>query len=119
MKKVTEIICEENLIDSVDEILPLNVGDTFYFSVRGTTTRSENEYKLLNSKGEILGGAILSEQLVNDVFSQINEKAEKHHIKLFQVEKISKSYHKRYNNSIVNPYIEFVVSITVKDITHE
>ena len=44
MKTKTEIIFNDNCIETVNNILPLNVNDLFYFSLRGTTPRSENKY---------------------------------------------------------------------------
>lgn len=112
MKKITEIIYQDNLIETVNDILPLNIGDTFYFSIKGTTIRSENEYICSIERD----GYILKKDFINEIFANINEDATKFNIKEFKVVSISRSYERNYNVSIEKPELVFVVSIHVIEI---
>lgn len=115
MKKRSEIILNDQLIDGVDDILPLNVGDIFWFSIRGTTPRSEKDYRALNDAGKLMGedGFVIKKEFIDSMIDSINKNAHEYHIKQYEVIKISKSYGKDYDRSIHNPNIEFVVSIYV------
>lgn len=106
MKKKTEIIFNDAMIDSCDDILNLKKGDLFYLSKRGTTPKSEDNYRLANSEWP--------EGVISSVINNINKKCEDMHIMQFKVVSVIKSYSRDYSISINNPRVEYFESITVK-----
>jgi hypothetical protein len=92
MKTQTEIFFNEELIETVNNILPLNVNDLFYFSLRGTTPRSEKDYHKKNEGYKT--------EFINEVIDKVNKSCEGYHIRTFKVDKIIKSYDRSYNIEI-------------------
>lgn len=111
MKKKTEIIYKDKSIETIDELLNLQAGDIFYFSVKGTSPRSESNYYELHPD--------YKESFVVGLISEINKESEELWIKEFKVVKITKSYEKNYRLSIDNPEIIYVESIIVEDYIKE
>jgi hypothetical protein len=107
MELKTEVIFNEEALEDVDGIMPLNVGDVFYFSIRGTSPRSEHDY--LRLRGEF------SEDFLQSYIDGINKKADEYHIRQFIVTKISNGYKRDYSNSISEPKVRFTRSITVEE----
>lgn len=108
MKTETEIILNNECIETVDGLIPLNKGEKFYFAIRGTCPKSENDY-IDNNKQ-------YKEEFLRQVIDTINRKAKKFHIDEFEVIEVRNSYKRDYTLSIDNPSITFVKSITVKSI---
>lgn len=109
MKNKCEIIFNDDVIENVDDHLSLEVGDVFYFSIRGTTPRSEEKYL----KDETT--SMFPTTLLHGVIDAINKKAHEHHIREFKVIKVTKSYQKDHHFSISEPDVQFHQSITVKE----
>ena len=110
MKKETEIIFENELISSFDDILNLKIGDRTYFSVKEPTPRSIRTFKEQN-----LGyPPAIVDGVVNDLIS----KSKKYHIKKFEVVDIVNSLIEDYTLSIT-PVKKFIQSITVIEVTEE
>ena len=110
MKKETEIIFENELISSFDDILNLKIGDRTYFSVKEPTPRSIRTFKEENSG--------YPQSIVDGVVNDIISKSKKYHIKHFEVVDIVNSLIEDYTFSIT-PVKKFIQSITVIEVTEE
>lgn len=110
MKKETEIIFENELISSFDDILNLKIGDRTYFSVKEPTPRSIRTFKEENSG--------YPQSIVDGVVNDIISKSKKYHIKKFEVVDIVNSLIEDYTLSIT-PVKKFIQSITVIEVTEE
>ena len=88
--------------------MPLNVGDKFYFSMRGTSPRSEEIYRANNQR--------FKDEFIDGFIESINNTCEKNHILYLEVLSISNSLSKEYTLSIDTPEVKFVKQYTVKEI---
>ncbi len=107
----TEVIFNEDLLETVDGLMPLAVGDIFYYSIRGTTPASEQKY--IDSYSQY------KESFLREVIDNINSKADEYHIKQFIVTKLTNSYKKDYSTSVGEPRIVFMRSLTVEEYIKE
>lgn len=107
----TEVIFNDDLLETTDGLMPLSVGDIFYFSIRGTSPASE--YKYISDYSEY------KESFLKEVINNINGKANEYHIKQFIVTKLSNGYQKDYTTSVSNPRIVFTRSLTVEEYVKE
>lgn len=105
MKTETYIMFNEELIETVNNILPLNVGDLFYFSLRGTTPRSEKDYYEKNKEYKI--------KFISEIIDKINKSCNQYHIRTFKVDKIIKSYTRSNNIEITDTDRNITFSQTI------
>jgi hypothetical protein len=112
MEKRTEIVLSQtDYTEDINDLLNLKVDDEFYFSLRGTTPRSEKMYKELNQNGMLIDNFVIGDDLIDGTIEKINEKCKNNHIHLLKVVSITKSYHKDYSFSITSPKETYVETI--------
>ena len=88
------------------------VGDKFYYSLRGTTLKSENDYCEKNNIDRYQAKATY----ISSFIDNINEKSREFHIKNFEILSVSNSLSKDYSINISEPKIKFVKSYKVKEV---
>jgi hypothetical protein len=115
MKNRTEITLinedgSENFFYDEEGLMELKVGDKFYFSMRGTSPRSEDDYYDINSE--------YKREFLNSFVDNINEKCHEFHINEFEVISSSNSLSKDYSINISEPTIKFVKSYRVKEVSY-
>ena len=108
MKKETEIIFENELISSFDDLLNLKIGDRTYFSVVAPTPRSIQIFKEENSG--------FPENILDGVVNNAIRKSKEYHIKHFEVVDIVNSLTEDYSMDM-SPIKRFTQSITVVEVT--
>jgi hypothetical protein len=108
MKKETEIIFENELISSFDDLLNLKIGDRTYFSVVAPTPRSIQIFKEENSN--------FPEHILDGVVNNAIRKSKEYHIKHFEVVDIVNSLIEDYTIDM-SPIKKFTQSITVVEVT--
>jgi hypothetical protein len=108
MKKETEIIFENELISSFDDLLNLKIGDRTYFSVVAPTPRSIQIFKEENSG--------FPENILDGVVNNAIRKSKEYHIKHFEVVDIVNSLTEDYTMDM-SPIKRFTQSITVVEVT--
>jgi hypothetical protein len=98
---------EEHLVD-VDQHLPLERGDEFYYSVSEPYPNDIKKYheRLQN----------YPKSLREDYIKNIQKESDRHHIETFRVVSISKSLDKNYSQGIndESKLVEFVTTIYVE-----
>jgi hypothetical protein len=108
MKKETEIIFENELISSFDDLLNLKIGDRTYFSVVAPTPRSIQIFKEESSG--------FPEHILDGVVNDAIRKSKEYHIKHFEVVDIVNSLTEDYTMDM-SPIKRFTQSITVVEVT--
>jgi len=107
MKKTTEIIFNDELIDTYDDSVNLKKGDVFYFSKRGPHPKAESDYY---KQEDVMS---FPKSLMTGFINHLHEDCSKYHIRKFKVKSVSKSCSRDYGMSISNPKLEYTESIEV------
>jgi len=108
MKKKTQIIYKEKTIEEIDELLNLQVGNSFTYNYKGTTPRSEANYKEIHWE--------IKPEVIDQIIDKINTIEKEFWIRTFKVIKIEKDYQRSHKLSIDNPEIIYVETIIVEDL---